>query len=128
MENQLEYFDVLANTQKQVLGNLVTAQKDLRAQWLDSMSKVHSTVTSIPGIPGLSDTPQSKEALNQFNTWFNTMVTSTKTFSDEALKMQENLNTAFEKQIDLSREVVKSFSELAKTASAAATSAVKKAV
>ncbi|HEY8119437.1 MAG TPA: hypothetical protein VIE91_09375 [Methylophilaceae bacterium] len=116
MEKQLEYFDVLANTQKQVLNNLVTAQKDLRAQWLDSMSKVHSTVTSIPGIP---ETPQSKEALNQFNTWFNTMLTSTKTFSDEALKMQENWNTAFEKQLDISREVVKSFSELAKTATAA---------
>lgn len=92
---------------------MVTLQKDLRKQWLDSMSKVHSTVTSIPGIP---ETPQSKEALNQFNTWFNTMVSSTTTFSDEALKMQENLNTAFEKQIDISREVVKSFSDLAKTA------------
>ena len=125
MEKQLEYFDVLANTQKQVLGNLVTAQKDLRAQWLDSMSKVHSTVTSIPGI---SETAQSKEALNQFNTWFSTVISSTKTFSDEALKMQENLNTAFEKQIDLSREVVKSFSKLAETATANATAAVKKAV
>lgn len=116
MEKQLEYFDVLANTQKQVLSNLIAAQKDLRSQWLDGMSKVHSTVTSIPGIP---ETPQSKEALNQFNTWFSTMISSTKTFSDEALKMQENLNTAFEKQLDLSREVVKSFSELAKTATAA---------
>jgi hypothetical protein len=47
------------------------------------------------------------------------MLTSTKTFSDEALKMQENWNTAFEKQLDISREVVKSFSELAKTATAA---------
>ena len=116
MEKQLEYFDVLANTQKQVLGNLVTAQKDLRTQWLDGMSKVHSTVTSIPGIP---ETPQTKEVLNQFNTWFSSMIASTKTFSDEALKMQENLNTAFEKQIELSREVVKSFSELAKTATTA---------
>ena len=116
MEKQLEYFDVLANTQKQVLGNLVTAQKDLRTQWLDGMSKVHSAVTSIPGIP---ETPQTKEVLNQFNTWFSSMIASTKTFSDEALKMQENLNTAFEKQIELSREVVKSFSELAKTATTA---------
>ena len=116
MEKQLEYFDVLANTQKQILGNLVSVQKDLRTQWLDSMSKVHSTVTSIPGIP---ETPQGKEALNQFNTWFTTMISNTKTFSDEALKLQENLNTAFEKQLDLNREVVKSFSELAKTATTA---------
>lgn len=120
MEKQLEYFDVLANTQKQILGNLVSAQKDLRTQWLDTMSKVHSTVTSIPGMP---ETPQSKEALNQFNTWFSTMISSSKTFSDEALKMQENWNTAFEKQLEISREVVKSFSELTKTATAKAKAA-----
>ncbi len=122
MEKQLEYFDVLANTQKQVLGNLVTAQKDLRAQLLDGMGKVQTTVTSIPGI---TETAQSKEAFNQFNTWFNIMISSTKTFSDEALKMQENLNTAFEKQLDISRDVVKSLSALAKTATETAVAATK---
>ena len=120
MENQLEYFDVLANTQKQLLGNLVTAQKDLRTQWLDSMSKVHSTVTSIPGIP---ETPQVKEALNQFNSWFGSVLSTSRTFSDEALKMQENLNTAFEKQLEISREVVKTFSELGKNATDKVTAA-----
>jgi hypothetical protein len=113
MEKQLEYFDVLANTQKQVLGNIVTAQKDLRAQLLEGMGKVQTTLTSIPNI---SETPQSKEALNQFNSWFSLMISSTKTFSDEALKMQENFNSAFEKQLDISRDVVKNFSALAKTA------------
>jgi predicted RND superfamily exporter protein len=122
MEKQLEYFDVLANTQKQVLGNLVTAQKDLRTQLLDGMSKVQTTLTSIPGV---SETPQSKEALNQFNSWFNIMISSTKSFSEEALKMQENLNSAFEKQLDISRNVVKGFSELAKTATDTVVAATK---
>lgn len=122
MEKQLEYFDVLANTQKQVLNNLVVAQKDLRAQLLDGMGKVQTTLTSIPSI---SETPQSKEALNHFNSWFNMMISSTKTFSDEALKMQQNLNSAFEKQLDISRDVVKSFSELAKTATDTVVAATK---
>ncbi len=122
MEKQMEYFDVLANTQKQVLGNLVTAQKELRAQLLDGMGKVQTTLTSIPSI---SETPQSKEALNQFNSWFNIMISSTKTFSDEALKMQENMNSAFEKQLEISRDVVKSFSALAKTATETAVAATK---
>lgn len=122
MENQLEYFDVIANTQKQLLGNLATAQKDLRTQWLDSMSKVHSTITSIPGIP---ETPQAKEALNQFNTWFSSVLNTSRTFSDEALKLQENLNSAFEKQLEISREVVKTFAELGKNASDQATAAAK---
>jgi len=65
MENQLKYFDVLANTQKQVFDNLLSAQKDLRVQWIDAISKTHAAFTSIPGLP---ETPQTKEALNQFNT------------------------------------------------------------
>jgi hypothetical protein len=121
MEKHLEYFDILANSQKQVLNNLVVAQKDLRAQWFDGLNKVHSSVTNLPGIP---DTPQTKEALNQYNTWFNHVFATTKTLSEEALKVQENLNSAFAKQLDISREVVKSFSEYANNATAAA---VKKA-
>ena len=39
--------------------------------------------------------------------------------------MQENLNTAFEKQLDISRDVVKSFSALAKTATETVTAAAK---
>ena len=120
MDKQLEYFDALVANQKQALGNLVTAQKDMRNQLLDGMSKVQSSLTSIPGI---AETAQSKEVMNQFNSWFNTMITSTKTFSDEALKMQENWNSAFEKQLDISRDVVKNFSELTKTTTTAATSA-----
>lgn len=121
MEKQLEYFDILANSQKQVLNNLVTAQKDLRTQWLNGVNKVHSNITSLPGIP---DTPQAKDALNQYNAWFNHALATAQTLSDEALKVQENLNSAFAKQLDISREVVKSFSEYANNATAAA---VKKA-
>lgn len=116
MEKQLEYFDILANSQKQVLNNLVSAQKDLRTQWLDGINKVHSNITNLPGIP---DTAQTKEALNQYNAWFNHALTTAKTLSDEALKVQENLNSAFGKQLDINREVVKSFSEYAKTAAEA---------
>jgi len=119
MDMQIEYFDLLANTQKQALNNLVAAQKDLRNQMLDGISKMQSSLTSIPAIPGIAETPQSKEVLNQFNTWFDTMNASTKAFSDQALKTQENWNSAFEKQLDISREVVKSFSGMAKTATSA---------
>lgn len=116
MEKQLEYFDILANSQKQVLNNLVTAQKDLRTQWLNGINKVHSSVTNLPGIP---DTPQTKEAVNQYNAWFNHALATAQTLSDEALKVQENLNSAFGKQLDINREVVKSFSEYAKNAAEA---------
>ena len=86
MDKQLEYFDALANTQKQVFNNLLSAQKDLRVQWVDAISKTHAAFTSIPGLP---ETPQTKEALAQFETWFSTVADNSQTATDEALKLQD---------------------------------------
>lgn len=113
MEKQLEYFDVVANTQKQVLSNIVGVQNDLRTQLLDSLGKVQEAVTTMPGLP---DTPQTKEALNHFSTWFGNVLTTTQTASEEALKTQENWINAFEKQVAINREVFKSFIDVASKA------------
>jgi len=112
MDKQLEYFDTLANTQKQVFSSLLTAQKDLRAQWVDAISKTHAAFTSIPGLP---ETPQTKEALNQFNTWFSTVANNSQTATEEALKTQESWIAAYEKQLAVSRDVLKNFIEIANT-------------
>ena len=112
MEKQLEYFDTLANTQKQVFNNLLSAQKDLRVQWIDAISKTHAAFTSIPGLP---ETPQTKEALNQFNTWFSTVASNSQSATEEALKTQESWISAYEKQLAISRDVLKSFIAIANT-------------
>lgn len=112
MEKQLEYFDVIANTQKQVLGNILTAQKDLREQWLDAINKAHTALTSIPGLP---ETAQTKEALNQYNTWFNTAVSNSKQATDEALKIQNNWISAYDKQVAINRDAFKNFVDLTNT-------------
>lgn len=117
MEKQLEYFDVLSNTQKQVFNNLLSAQKDLRVQWVEAVSKTHAAFTSIPGLP---ETPQSKEALNQFNTWFSSFLSHSQTAADEAVKIQENWITAYEKQLAISRDVLKNFTTLASSVKAKA--------
>jgi hypothetical protein len=113
MDKQLEYFDVLATAQKQAFNNLLTAQKDLRVQWLDAISKTHAAFTSVPGLP---ETPQTKEAMNQFNTWFSTVVSNSQTASEEALKVQENWIDAYEKQLGISRDLLKGLIETANTA------------
>ena len=116
MENQLKYFDVLADTQKQVFNNLLSAQKDLRVQWMDAISKTQSAFTSIPGLP---ETPQTKEALNQFNAWFSTVSNTSQAATEEALKTQESWISSYEKQLAISRDVLKSLIEVASTAKAA---------
>lgn len=110
MEKQLEYFDVLTTTQKQVFNNLLNAQKDFRVQWLEAIGKTHAAFTSIPGLP---ETTQTKEALNQFNTWFSTVASHSQSATDEALKLQENCISAYEKQLAISRQVLKSFIDIA---------------
>jgi len=115
MENQLKYFDVLANTQKQVFDNLLSAQKDLRVQWIDAISKTHAAFTSIPGLP---ETPQTKEALNQFNTWFGSVANNSQTATEEALKTQESWISSYEKQLAISRDLLKSLIEVANTSKA----------
>jgi chaperone required for assembly of F1-ATPase len=110
MNKQLEYFDVLANTQKQAFNNLLDAQKSMRAQWQDAISKSNAAFTSIPGLP---ENAQTKEALNQFNNWFSTVATSSQTATEEALKAQENWISAYDKQLAVSRDVLKNFIEVA---------------
>lgn len=112
MEKQLEYFDAVANTQKQVLSNIVGVQNDLRTQWLDSLGKVRDAVTNLPG---LTATPQTTEALNHFNTWFGNVLSTTHTACAEAAKTQENWVNAFEKQVAINREAFKSFIDIANT-------------
>lgn len=113
MESQLDYFDAWTNNQKALMGNMLNAQKEMRSQWLDSVQKVQESISKLPGV---QDNPQAKEALNVYNTWFNTMLSTTKALGDEALKVQETLNASIEKQIEMGREMVSSLSELSKPA------------
>ena len=109
MDKQLEYFDVLNQTQKQVFNNLLNTQKDLHAQWIEAIGKTKAAFTSIPGLP---ETPQTKEALNQFDTWFSSVASNSQSATEEALKVQENCISAYEKQLAISREVLKSFIDI----------------
>ena len=116
MTKPLEYFDLLSNTQKQAMGNLLNVQKDLRVQWMDAMSKAHAAFTTIPGLP---ENAQTQEAVKQFNTWFSNVSSSAQTASEEALKAQESWISAYEKQLAISRDVLKNVIDLANTNKAA---------
>lgn len=104
MEKQLEYFDVLANAQNQVLNNLLDVQTQLRTQWVDVVGKSYAAITSVPGVP---ENAFTKEALTQFNNWFSTVANASKTATEEALKTQDNFIAAYEKQVAINRAALK---------------------
>jgi hypothetical protein len=49
-----------------------------------------------------------------YNSWLTTLVNSSKGFTDEAGKIQENWKNTVEKQMEMSKEMVKKMSELFK--------------
>jgi hypothetical protein len=109
MEEQLAYFDVLANAQKQVLNNLLAAQSQLHTQWIDAVAKSYTAVASVPGVP---ENAVTKEALNQFNNWFATVSNASKSATDEVLKTQANLIATYDKQVAINRDALKNFTDV----------------
>ncbi len=112
MEKGLEFFDVWVKSQKGFLETGLKLQKEFMTNWTGSIQKLQASFLNLEGFkegPG-------KEMLNLFNPWFNYMTNSTKVFSDEVVKIQETSKGAFEKQIEMSREMVKNFTELFKQA------------
>jgi hypothetical protein len=110
MTNQHEYFDTLADTQKKVFENLLNVQQDLRVQWIAAILKTQAAFTNIPGLP---ETPLTKEALNQFNTWLSTVANNSQNATGEALRTQQYWISVYERQLAISRDVLKNFIDIA---------------
>jgi len=112
MDKQLEIFDAVANTQKQAFNDLLSAQY-LRVQWIDGISKTHAAITSIPGLP---ENVQTKQALNQFNSWMNNIACQSQSATEEILKVQESWISTYEKQLAVSRDILTNFIAFSSTA------------
>ncbi len=109
---QLEYFDIYTNIQKEVFQNLLSMQKEMRVQWIEILNKTQSAITRMPGLP---ENAQTREALNQFNAWYATMASSSKSATEDVLKTQESWIDAYEKQLAISRSVLRERKVLSKT-------------
>ncbi len=112
MDKQLEFFDVVANTQKQAFNDLLSAQYQ-RVQWIDGISKTHAAITSIPGLP---ENVQPTAALNQFNSWMSNLTSQSHNATEEILKAQESWISTYEKQLAVSRDILTNFITLGSAA------------
>ncbi len=103
----LDFFETWARMQREFMENWVKSQKEFMENWLQAARKLQESFLSETK---QTDTP-GKEVLNMYNSWFNTMVNSSKVFTEEALKIQESWKTTVEKQMLMGRDIFKSFSE-----------------
>ena len=112
MEKGMEFFDAWVKSQNEFLETWLKSQKELLTNWTESIQKLQASFLNLEGFKEGT----GKEMLDLFNPWFNYMTNSAKVFSDEVVKIQETSKGTFEKQMEMSRDMVKNFSELFKQA------------
>jgi hypothetical protein len=110
MEKGLEFFDAWVKSQKEFLETWSKSQTEFLTNWNESTKKLQETFVNL----GTSQEGRGKEMTDLFSSLFNNMASSTKIFSDEAVKMQETWKGTVEKQMEMSRDMVKNFSQLFK--------------
>jgi hypothetical protein len=112
MEKMIEFADAWMKSQKEFMENWVKAQKEFMENWTEATKKLQESFMTMGG----SQDGPAKEMINLYNSWLTTMTNSSKVFTDEAGKIQETWKNTVEKQMEMSREMVKNFSELFKHA------------
>jgi hypothetical protein len=112
MDKVLEFLNAWMKSQKEFMENWVRSQKEFMANWTDATRKMQEAFLSM----GEGQEGTSTDRFNLYKSWLTTMVNSSKVFTDEAGKIQESWKNTVEKQMEMSREMVKNMMELFKQA------------
>jgi hypothetical protein len=104
MEKAFEFFDQWLKSQQDFLDNWIRSQKELMDIWFDSIKKIQLSFSTMAGSQGVS--PQ---IIGLFNSWFATMLNSTKAFNEGIMNLQNAWKTMIEKQMEMSKEIAKHF-------------------
>ncbi len=109
-KKNVEFFEGWLKMQKDFIENVTKCQKEFIENWLEATRKMQELVFRMGGAQAPAP---GKEMFSLYNTWFNTMVNSAKSFTDETMKIQESWNSSLEKQAAMGREMMKGFSDFA---------------
>jgi len=107
MEKTLEFYDTWLDSQKNFLDNWTSSQKELMDNWLEGIKKIQTSFASITGSHG-----GSPQLLELFNSWFTTMLSSSKAFTEGVTNLQDAWKTTIEKQMEMGRETSKHIIDL----------------
>jgi hypothetical protein len=98
----LNYFDTAVNAQKNVISTIVSAQKDFSAQVIEASSKAVASVA-----PFIAGNTFAKGAFEQINTALAGAVNN-----KDVLKLQEDILSAYDKQVTVNRTFLKNAVDL----------------
>jgi hypothetical protein len=112
MEKALEFVDAWMLSQKEFMENWVKSQRDFMDRWVEATRQLRETFLTI----GAPQEGLMKESFNQYKTWSATIERTSKAFVDETGKIHELWKNAVDKQMDMSRQMIKNYMELFSTA------------
>ena len=112
MEKVMELVETMMKAQKEFLDGWVNSQRQFMENWTEATRIMQGSLLNMEG-------PQenaAKEMLNLYKSALTTMVDSSKVLADEAGKLQVTWKNSVEKQMEMSRDMVKNFSGFFKKA------------
>jgi hypothetical protein len=104
VEKAFEFFDTWLRSQKDFLDNWTGYQKELMDNWLNSIKKIQLSFSTMVGPAG-----GSRQLLDLFNSWFTTMINSSRAFTEGVTNLQNVWKTTMQKQTEMSGEIAKRF-------------------
>lgn len=110
MAKEMEIFDSLIQSQKEMLDTWIRVQKDFFSNMADSARRMQEAAIC-PGCTEEAEGAQ-KETIDRYNQMVDTMVNSSKIIADQAMKLQDAWQETFKKQIDTSMGMARNFMEL----------------
>ena len=108
MEKAFEFFDTWVKSQKDFLGNWTGSQKELMDNWIESIKKIQLSFSIMAGSQRVS-----LQLLELFNSWFTTMLSLSKAFTEGITNLQNAWKMMTEKQMEMSKGLSKQFLDLA---------------
>ncbi len=111
MNEAAEIFESWFKLQKEFMDKWMKSQKEFMENWTEASRKLQE---SFFNLGGAKEGVAGKEILGAYNTWLNMMMDSSRIFTDEAIKIQESWKTSVEKQMEMSKEMFRNFSEFSK--------------
>jgi hypothetical protein len=109
MAKEFEILDSLVQSQKEFMETWMTTQKELWERMSESSRKMQEAMLSPLCSPQSGNSGDmegaQKEAFNVYNTMVETMVNTSKVYTDEVIRMQEAWRHTIDKQMEIGRRM-----------------------
>jgi hypothetical protein len=107
MERIIEYVDAWMKSQKEFMESWVNSQKEFTENWTVATKIIQDSLLNMARPPESA----TKEILDLYQSALMAMVDSSKVLTDKAGKIQDTWKRNVERQMDISRDLVKNYTE-----------------